>query len=591
VTKMSSKNFNNFPKKISKSMYKRINGLSIRRNRNSFKSFLAKYRAFPTVIRMKSTLAYTKSLQTITSHRVFSLSQLTRLRGTFSTSPWSDYKMLLFVLKELSNYSYTTFTSSTNHCPKPKQTYKLQSLLKHETNTVPLVSLSTQAQARVASHENISSLACKSNSALVSNAWSLSLSQLDNYYNYSIINDGNLPVIFFQDVNTFNEIISREHSDLLVFITSNITPNQTQHLKQVSSSDITIKNFLVSRISMMFKRKFPSKLRLKKRRRLLNSKKFMMSTKKHTHLSMYKFKRGLSMMYRFKDKKITSTNGGSTNNKFTRYFYDTYSKIHNLNHNNTITDNTVLTTSTSTLDTSIVPAYDTLTSTLSVYHTKSLQTLKLNGNYSNIYPVQGCFNFKFNKFRPILTRQLNFYSDITPWVNDALIRFIEFTSGSRALIQHNMNIEGMVDKHSKLTYRRWILRMGYYERMLGHRFFMEEALHIIHLSLKNHDVNLFSSWLKAIITRISFWKTRSIFRFLKYIFNNYYRFMFNDLSSKGIKIRLKGKISAAGNSRKRTILFRSVKNSYSSVNVKCLHDFKTITTFTGVMGFQVWLFY
>jgi ribosomal protein S3 len=67
--------------------------------------------------------------------------------------------------------------------------------------------------------------------------------------------------------------------------------------------------------------------------------------------------------------------------------------------------------------------------------------------------------------------------------------------------------------------------------------------------------------------------------------------MFDTLSVKGIKIRLKGKISAAGNSRKRTILFRSGKNSYSSVNIKCIHDFKTITTFTGVMGFQVWLFY
>jgi hypothetical protein len=572
-------------------MYKRINSPSIRRNRTSLKLSLTKYRALPTVIRAKSTLAHTKSLQTIASYKIFSLSQITRLRSTFSTSPWSDYEMLLFAIKDLSDYSYTAFTSSTNNCLKPKQAYKLQSLLKHETNLVSSVSLLTQAQVRAAFHKNLSSLACKSNNALVSSAWSLSLSQLDNHYNYCIINDGNLPVIFFQDVNTFNEIISWEHSDLLAFITSNSTPNQTQHLKHVSSSSVTTKNFLVSRISMMFKRKFPSKLRLKKRRRLLNSKKFMMSTKKHMRLSIHKLKRSLSIMYRLKDKNITNTNGSSTNNKFTRYFHDVYNKVYNFNHNNLTTDNTVVTTSTATLDISITPAYDTLTSALSVYHTKTLQTLNSNSNYSNIYPVRGCFNFKFNKFRPILTRQLNFYSDITPWVNDALIRFIEFTSGSRALIQHNMNIEGMVDKHSKLTYRCWILRMGYYERTLGHRFFMEEALHIIHLSLKNHDVNLFSSWLKAIITRISFWKTRSIFRFLKYIFNNYYRFMFNDLSSKGIKIRLKGKISAAGNSRKRTILFRSGKNSYSSVNVKCLHDFKTITTFTGVMGFQVWLFY
>jgi len=66
---------------------------------------------------------------------------------------------------------------------------------------------------------------------------------------------------------------------------------------------------------------------------------------------------------------------------------------------------------------------------------------------------------------------------------------------------------------------------------------------------------------------------------------------FNYLGIKGLKIRLKGKISAAGNSRKRNIIFRSGKSSYASVNLKCLHTISTIPTFTGVMGFQVWVFY
>jgi len=140
-------------------------------------------------------------------------------------------------------------------------------------------------------------------------------------------------------------------------------------------------------------------------------------------------------------------------------------------------------------------------------------------------------------------------------------------------------------------YKRWIPRMASYERKLGHRFFLEEALHIIHLSFRLHDCSLLSSWLKAIIKRISFWKTRSIFRFLKYLFNNYLESHFNYLGIKGFKVRLKGKISAAGNSRKRTILFRSGKNSYSNVSLKCLHNITTISTFTGVMGFQVWIFY
>ena len=233
-------------------------------------------------------------------------------------------------------------------------------------------------------------------------------------------------------------------------------------------------------------------------------------------------------------------------------------------------------------------SYDRQSSILkTVFRSSNVASLSCN----NIFPAINPANRVLRSFRPTLTKDLNFYADVTPWVNDNIIRLIENASGRRSLIQHSMHAENMVDLKSKLEYKKWITRMASYERNLGHRFFMEEALHIIHLSFRYHDVTLFSSWLKAIITRISFWKTRSIFRFLKYVFNNYYRFIFDSLSIKGIKIRLKGKISAAGNSRKRTILFRSGKNSYSSVNIKCIHDFKTITTFTGVMGFQVWLFY
>jgi hypothetical protein len=126
---------------------------------------------------------------------------------------------------------------------------------------------------------------------------------------------------------------------------------------------------------------------------------------------------------------------------------------------------------------------------------------------------------------------------------------------------------------------------------LGHRFFLEEAIHIMHLSFFLKDPKLICSWLKAIILRISFWKTRSIFRFLKYLIHNYYRHVFADVGLKGLKIKLKGKISAAGNSRKRTILYRTGQTSHSHVALRVVNEFMTISTFTGVMGFQIWLFY
>lgn len=211
-------------------------------------------------------------------------------------------------------------------------------------------------------------------------------------------------------------------------------------------------------------------------------------------------------------------------------------------------------------------------------------------DFTNIYPLQA-FNKKISKKVKKYVTSSIFRLNLTPWYHNTIIRFFEYCAGNKVLLQYYLSVANRVDSESIIMYKRWIPRMASYERKLGHRFFLEEALHIIHLSFRLHDCSLLSSWLKAIIKRISFWKTRSIFRFLKYLFNNYLESHFNYLGIKGFKVRLKGKISAAGNSRKRTILFRSGKNSYSNVSLKCLHNITTISTFTGVMGFQVWIFY
>jgi ribosomal protein S3 len=71
------------------------------------------------------------------------------------------------------------------------------------------------------------------------------------------------------------------------------------------------------------------------------------------------------------------------------------------------------------------------------------------------------------------------------------------------------------------------------------------------------------------------------------LFLVYFQHTFNELKIKGLKIKLKGKISVAGNSRKRTILYRIGQTSHSSLNLRISHSKTTITTFTGVMGFQV----
>ena len=116
-------------------------------------------------------------------------------------------------------------------------------------------------------------------------------------------------------------------------------------------------------------------------------------------------------------------------------------------------------------------------------------------------------------------------------------------------------------------------------------------MHIIHIGFTLKDVKLIACWLNAIIKRISFWKTRFIFRFIKYLFNNYFVHVFSSIGIKGFKVKLKGKISVAGNSRKRNILFRLGKTSHSTLKLRVLHHLSLVHTFTGVMGLQTWLFY
>jgi len=210
--------------------------------------------------------------------------------------------------------------------------------------------------------------------------------------------------------------------------------------------------------------------------------------------------------------------------------------------------------------------------------------------HTNLIP-----NSSFRSY--VKTRSLRMFGNnsyrkvVAFWYYATLVRFIQFVFGSYVLFQFFPFLDKMVHVSFVSRYQLWMRKLNYFERRLGHRFFLEEGLHIIHMSFYEKDVKLIHSWLTAIITRISFWKTRFIFRFIKYIFLNHFQPMFADLNAKGFKIKLKGKISVAGNSRKRTILFRAGKNSHTNLNLRVLHHKNTIVTFTGVMGFQIWIFY
>jgi hypothetical protein len=63
--------------------------------------------------------------------------------------------------------------------------------------------------------------------------------------------------------------------------------------------------------------------------------------------------------------------------------------------------------------------------------------------------------------------------------------------------------------------------------------------------------------------------------------------IFKELNLKGVKFRLKGKISVAGNARTRTLLQRTGITGHATFNNKILSNTVLIRSFTGVMGLKV----
>lgn len=180
---------------------------------------------------------------------------------------------------------------------------------------------------------------------------------------------------------------------------------------------------------------------------------------------------------------------------------------------------------------------------------------------------------------------------VSPWYLNTLVRFMEHCSGKKVLLKLNPFIENSLTYTDLAKCTMWLTRVAGFQKLLGPKFFLDEVLKAVTLALKVKDATFFSNWIRGMLKRLSFWKIRVFFRFLKYMMRYVFWTSFDYFQFKGLKICLKGKISVAGNARKRTLLYRIGTTSYSKFDNKISYDFSCIGSFTGVMGFRVWMFF
>ena len=209
---------------------------------------------------------------------------------------------------------------------------------------------------------------------------------------------------------------------------------------------------------------------------------------------------------------------------------------------------------------------------------------------SNLWPAT---MFKYTVKRKLL-KMFNYYKflpNVTMWYYNMLIRFMENCSGKKVYLKFNPFIENSLTFVDIARCRLWSMHTNSFQRMLGHRIFVNEALELFTLALKFKDPAFLANWIKQMLYRMSFWKYRLLFRYIKYMLRHFFWTVFPDLDFKGFKLKLKGKISVAGNARTRTLAYKIGETGYSRVNNRVLSDFTTVNTFTGVMGFRLWFFW
>lgn len=209
---------------------------------------------------------------------------------------------------------------------------------------------------------------------------------------------------------------------------------------------------------------------------------------------------------------------------------------------------------------------------------------------SNVWPSH-MFSYAVKRRVLKLVTYYKFLPNVTMWYHNTLVRFMEHCSGRKVYLKFNPFIENSLTYSDLARCALWYTRVYGFQRILGHRIFVQESIRILHLAFRFKDPTFLSNWIKGMLYRMSFWKYRRLFRYIKYVMRYLFFDCFPELDFKGLKLKLKGKISVAGNARARTLVYTIGETGHARVNNRVLSEFTTIHSFTGVMGFRVSFYY
>lgn len=131
----------------------------------------------------------------------------------------------------------------------------------------------------------------------------------------------------------------------------------------------------------------------------------------------------------------------------------------------------------------------------------------------------------------------------------------------------------------------------YMQTSLGRNFFFKEFIYSIFYLYKYKDVTFFKNFLKKTMERIFFVKHKKFLYFLKllitYLFPIFYKFY----GARGFYMDTRGKLSVAGDAKKRHYSIKQGVYSFSKISYKMEYTKEIIRTVTGVLGINLIITY
>ena len=107
--------------------------------------------------------------------------------------------------------------------------------------------------------------------------------------------------------------------------------------------------------------------------------------------------------------------------------------------------------------------------------------------------------------------------------------------------------------------------------------------------LLSKDVNYFYKWFIKVFEKNFYRKHKKLLYTLKLFFKNYLFIYFKFFNCLGFLLKIKGKISVGGNSKKRSYMIKLGSSSLSKKNIKFNFYKGLVRTSVGVLGFKLFL--